>query len=188
MRAAPVAALIVLATAAPAAAASLTLTDAQKREAVRLGERSITQETFGGEWRVKGGNGELATVVTPFHRLALAGRNAAYDQKDVKPAEVERMLREQAGRLIVWVTLKGAKEDFARYLVPRLVVGDREIKATFVQNERTPARQDDGQYLARCVYGFPTRDLTGTSRAALIVADADGKDVAKFTLDLGTMR
>jgi len=180
--------MLVLAAAAPTAAASLTLSDAQKRDAVRAGERSVTQETFGGEWRVRGGNGETATVVTPFHRLALAGRNAAFDQKEVKPAEVERMLREQAGRIVFWVTLRGAKEDFARYLVPRLVVGDREIKATFVQNERTPARQDDGQYLARCVYGFPTRDLTGTSRGTLIVADADGKDVTKFAIDLGAMR
>ncbi len=180
--------MLVLAAAAPTAAASLTLSDVQKRDAVRVGERSVTQETFGGEWRVRGGNGETATVVTPFHRLALAGRNAAFDQKEVKPAEVERMLREQAGRIVFWVTLSGAKEDFARYLVPRLVVGDREIKATFVQNERTPARQDDGQYLARCVYGFPTRDLTGTSRGTLVVADADGKDVTKFAIDLGAMR
>ena len=172
MRAAPVAALLVLATAAPAAAASLALSDAQKREAVRVGERSVMQEVFGGEWNVKSGNGESATVVTPFHRLALAGRNAAFDQKDVKPSEVERLLRAQAGRLVFWVTLRGAKEDFARYLVPRLVVGDRDIKATFVQNERTPARQDDGQYLARCVYGFPTRDLTGASRAALEIGRA----------------
>lgn len=188
MRVAPVAAALVLATAAPAFAASLALTDAQKREAVRVGERSITQETFGGEWRVRGGDGETATVITPFHRLALAARNAAFDQKVVKPAEVERLLREQAGRLVLWVALKGSKEDFARYYAPRLVVGDREVKASFVQNERTPARQDDGQYVARCVYGFPTRDLTGTTRAALIVADADGKDVARFNVDLGAMR
>ncbi|MGH7357032.1 MAG: hypothetical protein ACRELS_20945 [Candidatus Rokuibacteriota bacterium] len=184
----PVAALIVLATAAPAAAASLTLTDAQKRDALRVGERSITQETFGGEWRVRGANGETATVVTPFHRVALAGRNAAFEQKAVKPAEIERLLREQAARLILWVTVRGPKEDFARYYAPRLVVGDREIKATFVQNERTAARQDDGEYLARCVYGFPTRDLTATTRATLVVADADGKDVTRFSVDLGAMR
>jgi len=72
--------------------------------------------------------------------------------------------------------------------VPRLQVGDREIKASFVQNERTALRQDDGVYLARCVYGFPVRDLDGRARAALVIADADGRHVGRFTLDLSSMR
>jgi len=76
----------------------------------------------------------------------------------------------------------------ARLYAPRLVVGDREIKAAFVQNERTANRQDNGRYLARCVYGFPTRDLDGRARASLIVADGDGRDVSTFTIDLAKMR
>ena len=71
--------------------------------------------------------------------------------------------------------------------LPRLV-GDREIKPTFVQNERTAQRQDDGRYLARCVYGFPTRDINGRGPATLIVADGDGRDVSRFAIDLGKMR
>jgi hypothetical protein len=179
---------LALAAVTPAAAASLTLTDAQKRDALHVGARSVTHETFGGEWVVRGADGETATVVTPFYRVALAGRNAAFDQREVKPAEVERLLRSQSGRLVFWVTLRGTKQDFARHYVPRLLVGEREIKAAFVQNEHTAARQDDGRYAARCVYGFPTRDLTGTSRAALVVADGVGKDVARFGIDLGAMR
>ena len=46
---------------------------------------------------------------------------------------------------MVWVSLRGGSEDFARYYVPRLLAGDREIKAAFVQNERTAIRQDDGR-------------------------------------------
>ena len=49
-------------------------------------------------------------------------------------------------------------------------------------------RQDDGRYLARCVYSFPTRYLTGTSRVALVVRDGDGRDVSRFTIDLSAMR
>ena len=188
MKRALAAALVLVAAAEPTLAASLTLTDAQKREALRVGERSVTQEVFGAEWQVRNGHGETATVLTPFHRVALAGRNAAFEQRAVRPAEVERLLREQAGRLVLWVGLKGSREDFARYYVPRLVAGDREIKAAFVQNERTAARQDDGRYLARCVWGFPTRDLSPTARVVLVVGDAEGREVSRFTIDLGAMR
>ena len=57
-----------------------------------------------------------------------------------------------------------------------------------MQNERTAIRQDDGGFLARCVYGFPIQDLTGRDRLALVVADADGRDVTRFTIDLAGMR
>ena len=87
-----------------------------------------------------------------------------------------------------WASLHGPREDFARFYTPRLRVGDREIEPAFVQNERTAVRQADGRYLARCVYSFPTRDLTGKSRVALVVWDVDGRDVSRFTLDLSTMR
>jgi hypothetical protein len=38
------------------------------------------------------------------------------------------------------------------------------------------------------VYGFPTRDVEGRERVALVVADAAGRDVARFTIDLAAMR
>jgi hypothetical protein len=183
-----VVALAVLAVGSDAVAASFTLSDADKRAAIQTGERSVTTETYDREWRVNNGGGETATVLTPFHRLAVAARHAAFKNDPIKPSDVARVLKEDAGRLVVWVNLRGKGEDFARYYVPRLVAGDREIKASFVQNERTAVRQDDGQYLARCVYGFPVQDLTGKARVALVVADPDGRDVSRFTIDLASMR
>jgi hypothetical protein len=177
-----------LGVAGEARAASFTLTDADKRAAIRVGERSITSETFDREWRISNGGGETATVVTPFHRLANAARHAAFKNDPLKPADVARVLKEDANRLVMYVTLKGQGEDFARFYVPRLVAGEREIKATFVQNERTAVRQEDGAFMARCVYGFPIQDLTGRAKVALVVADADGRDVAHFAIDLGSMR
>jgi hypothetical protein len=126
--------------------------------------------------------------MTPFHRLAVAARHAAFKKDSLKPAEVERVLKQDAQRLVVWVHLRGPSEDFARHYVPRLVDGPREIQASFVQNERTAARQDDGGFLARCVYGFPIRDIDARGRLALIIADADGRDLRTFTIDLSTMR
>lgn len=178
----------VLALAGDALAASFTLSDADKRAAIRAGERSVTAEGFDREWRVVNGGGETALVVTPFHRLVVAARHAAFKSDPLKPTEVDRILKEVDGRLVVWTYLRGRSEGFARFYVPRLMAGEREIKATFVQNERTAARQEDGAYLARCVYGFPVRDLPPRSRVALVVADADGRDVSRFAIDLAGMR
>jgi hypothetical protein len=181
-------ALVLVLAPLPAAAVLLQLSDEERREAMRLGERSITSEAFDGEWRVVGGTGESLVVMSPFHRLLLAARNAAFKNDPLKPTEIDRLVKQDANRLIVWANLRGGSEEFARYYVPRLMAGTREIKAVFVQNERTAIRQDDGRFLARCIYGFPIQNLTGRDRLALVVADADGRDVTRFTIDLAAMR
>jgi hypothetical protein len=170
-----------------AAAASLALTDADRQAAIRAGERSTTADDYDREWRV-GGEGGEALVLTPFHRLAVAARHAAFKNEPLKPAEIARTVRKDAGRLVVWVQLRGRSEDFARHYAPRLMYGTREIRPSFVQNERTAIRRDDGAFLARCAYGFPVRDLDGNARVVLIVADNEGRDVTRFTIDLAAMR
>jgi hypothetical protein len=179
---------LLLAWSVPALSASFVLTPGERTDALRVGQRSVTVETFDAEWRVANASGDSVTVLTPFHRLALAARHAAFRSEAMKPDAPDRLLREARGRLVLWANLHGPREDFARFFTPRLRVGDREIEPAFVQNERTAVRQADGQYLARCVYAFPMRDLTGKSRVALVVRDADGRDVGRFTLDLSTMR
>jgi hypothetical protein len=183
-------AFVVLASAVggDAMAATFTLDDGARREAVRVGERSTLSEGFDREWQVAGEGGASLTVLTPFHRLVVAARHAAFRNDSLKPKEIDRVLKQDPQRLVVWTVLRGPAEDFARHYVPRLVDGPREIKASFVQNERTATRQEDGSYLARCVYGFPIRDLDGRGRVALVVADAGGHEVRRFTIDLSTMR
>ncbi len=178
---------VVMSTASTARAASLALSAAEKQEALRLGERSVTQETFGAEWRVEKGNGESVTVMTPFHRLALAARHAAFRGEPLKPGEPDRMLSEQGERLVLLVELHGARPDFARLLKPELSVGDRTIAPALVQNEHTPLHRD-GTYVARCVYTFPTKGLAGTSPVVLVVRDADGHEVSRFPIALAKMR
>jgi hypothetical protein len=183
-----VVALALLASGSVADAASFTLTPEQKQEALRLGERSITHDTYDDEWRVRGSDGATVSVLTPFHRLVVAGRHAGFKKESLRPGDADKLLKEQAGRLVVWVSLRGKSEDFARFYEPRLLVGDRQVKPSFVQNERTAVRQEDGAFVARCVYGFPVQDLSGKSKVALVVADAQGTDVGQFTIDLSTMR
>jgi len=168
-------------------AAALILTDRLKQEAIRMGQKSVTVDTFDAEWRMANGTGESVTIFTPFHRVALAARHAAFKNEPFKPGEPDKILKEQGDRLLLWAHLKGTREDFARFYVPRLLVRDREIEASFVQNERTALHEGAG-YVARCMYGFPIKEITGSSRVVLAVRDPDGKDVSRFTIDLSTMR
>ena len=182
--------LLVLLVAGPSAsgAASFSLEAQQRTDALRVGAQSITQDTFDREWRVTNQAGDTLTVITPFHRLVLAARNAAFKNEPMKEREPEKLLKEQQDRLVVWANLRGPRPDFARFFVPRLILSGREIEPTFVQNERTAAPLEGGRYLARCVYGFPAKELEPKSRVVLVVRDPDGRDVSRFTIDLASMR
>ena len=180
--------VLILLAAAPVEGASLVLSNGEREQALALGERSIISESFDDEWRVKNDAGETALVLTPFHRMALAARHAAFRNEPLKPADQEKLLKEQADRLIIWANLRGTREDFARFYAPRLLLGTREIAPAFVQNERTAVPAPNGGFVARCVYGFPTKELNGKARVVLVVRDADRRDVTRFAIDLAEMR
>ncbi|HET7876251.1 MAG TPA: hypothetical protein VFN71_12105 [Methylomirabilota bacterium] len=177
-----------LGAALPADAVSFALTPREREEAIRVGRKSITSEEFGAEWRVSVGSDRTVTVMTPFHRLALAARNSAFRNQELTPRQVESLLREHEGKLVVWVTLRDGKADFARFYAPVLVVEQQQIKANFTQNERTALRGEDGKYTARCMYVFPAAELNPKGKVTLIVRDPDERPVAKFTVDLAAMR
>ena len=184
-------ALLALLLAPPplARAASFTLEPQQRSDALRVGAQSATREgPFDAEWRVANPAGDSVTVITPFHRLVLAARNAAFKNERMKDSEPQKLLREQQDRLVIWASLRGQREDFARFYVPRVLVSDREIEPSFVQNERTAMRTENGGYLARCVYGFPVKEIGPKARLVLVVRDTDGRDVSRFTIDLASMR
>jgi len=172
----------------PAVAASFALAEPDRLDAMRAGQRSITAEGFGTEWRARDAAGQTLTVMTPYHRLALAARNAAFKKEALKPKDVEALLKESQNRLTLWVTLRGGRPDFARFLEPVLVGGAAETKASFVQNERTALREEDGRYAARCLYVFPAEGIDPRGRVTLLVRDPDNREMAKFTVDLSAMR
>ncbi|HUM16792.1 MAG TPA: hypothetical protein VL086_13950 [Candidatus Nitrosotalea sp.] len=182
------AAALSLTCAAPVDAALLTLTPRDREEAVRAGRRSVVDDQWGGEWRVNGGAGELVMVMTPFYRLALAARLSAFQDRELKPRDVESVLKDQEGKLSFWVTLRGGRVDFARHYAPMLVARQQEIKASFAQNERTALRDNDGQFTARCLYVFPAEGVDPKATVTLLVRDVEEKVVAKFTVDLAAMR
>ena len=172
----------------PGEAVSFVLADRDREQAIRIGKRSIIEEHFGSEWRLKDASGQTLVVMTPFHRLALAARNSAFRSQEMTPKDVQSAVKDTEGKLNFRVTLRGGKSDFARFYTPTLLAGSQEVKASFVQNERTALREDDGQYAAQCVYEFPADTLDPKGRVVLVVKDADEREVAKFTVDLAAMR
>jgi hypothetical protein len=173
---------------APGEAVSFALTDRDREQAVRAGKRSVAAEEFGTEWRLKDGSGQTLTVMTPFHRLALAARNSAFRSQEIKRREIDSLLKDYEGKIAFHVTLRGGKTDFARFYTPTLVTGAQEVKASFIQNEHTALRVDDGRYAAQCLYVFPAEGLNPKGRVVLVVKDPDEREVAKFTVDLAAMR
>ena len=153
-----------------------------------MGQRSVTAEEFGVEWQVANSAGAAITVVTPFYRLAQEARNAAFKQETLKRREVTRVLKESKGRLSFRAAFQGMREDFARWYEPVLLARGQEIKVSFVQNERTALLQASGRYLARCLYAFPTDELQPRDRITLLIRSREGREIARFTVDLGAIR
>ena len=183
------AAAAALGVSATASGAVFTLTEPQQAEALRVGQRSVnTEARFEAEWRIENPAGESVTVMTPFYRLALASRNAAFKNEPIKPQDQDKLLQQVRDRLMVWVELHGPREDFARYYTARLLVADREIEPSFVQNERTGLRQANGSFLARSVYAFPNREIAPDSRLLLVIRDPGGQQVSRFAIELSKMR
>jgi hypothetical protein len=173
----------------PGEAVSFALTGRDREQAIRVGKKSVVEEQFGAEWRLRDGSGQTLVVMTPFHRLALAARNSAFRSQELKPKDVQSVVKDTEGKLNFRVTLRGGdKTDFARFYAPTLLAGSQEVKASFVQNERTAIREEDGRYAAQCVYEFSADGVDPKGRVVLVVRDADEREVAKFTVDLAAMR
>ncbi|HUG38197.1 MAG TPA: hypothetical protein VML54_14665 [Candidatus Limnocylindrales bacterium] len=169
-----------------AAGASFSLTEAEQAAAIAFGAESVDSEDLGREWKVTGNQGEV-TVMTPFHRLALAARQAAYKKTTLRPREIQGLVRDGRERVVLWVSLQGPRVDFARHFAPTLSVGGNVVLPSLVQNEHTALAQPDGRFLARCVYSFPTRGVPPTAPVVLVVRGGQA-EVARFTLDLASMR
>lgn len=173
---------------APAPAVYLEPTPQQVEEAVETGRASVTQEEFGQEWVVRLAGGEEVQVTTPFARVALAARQAAFRGEPLAEKEIETQLERGKGRLQFLVAVHGPKVDFARWYTAVLRVGQREVKASFSQNERTALRLEAGRYLARNIYVFPAEGLPPAGTVTLLVRTREGKEVLRAPIDLGAMR
>lgn len=193
---APIAALVLgvlVLWGAPGSAPALVgdLTADGIREAIDAGVASITQDEFAEEWQLRLPGGEDIVVSTPFSRLALAARQAAIKGESLTEKQQQEQIDRGKGRIQLLVTMHGGpSRSFARFYQPVLLVNGREVKATFVQNERTPLIQEDGRLASRNVYVFPLEGLPTDGVVTLVVraAPPEQKEVLRAKLDLGKFR
>jgi hypothetical protein len=172
---------------ATAILAPLTLQDAQA--AVDLGTQTMTQEDFGEEWHVTLPDGEELVVTTPFSRVAWAARQAALKGEPLTDKQRDEQIDRGKGRIQFLVTVYGTQIDFARWYQATLRVGDKEIKASFNQNERTALRLPDGRFAARNVYVFPLEGVPPRGTVTLVVRRVpEQKEILRAAVDLAKMR
>ena len=167
------------------------LTEDGIREAIDAGTASITQDDFAEEWQLRLPGGEDVVVSTPFSRLALAARTAAMKGESLTEKQQKEQIDRGKGRIQLLVTMHGGPSpSFARFYQPALLVNGREVKATFVQNERTPLVQEDRRLAARNVYVFPLEGLPTNGVVTLMVRGAppEQKEVLRAKLDFGKFR
>ena len=169
-------------------AASFQLTSKDVEDAIRTGKQSLIQEEFAREWQQANPKGDEVTVQTPFYRLALSARLSAFRGEELQKSDIDRLVQASQGRLMFWVSIRGTKVDFAKTYQPALLIEGREVKPLFVQNERTALLLEDGKYLARCVYAFPTDEVKPNALISLVVRTFEGQEVSRFQVNLAQMR
>src|SRR5260370_7312506 len=82
----------------PGEAMSFALADRDREQAIRVGKKSIVEEQFGGEWRLKDGSGQTLVVVTPFPKRALAPRNSTFPRQELNPKAGPSVLNDPEGQ------------------------------------------------------------------------------------------
>jgi hypothetical protein len=175
----------------PAPALVGDLTPDGIREAIDAGVAAVTQDDFAEEWQLQLPGGEDIVVSTPFSRLALTARQVAMKGDILTEKQQKEQIDRGKGRIQLIVTMHGGpSRTFARFYTPVLQVDGKEIKASFVQNERTPIPEDDGRLAARNVYVFPLEGLPKNGTVTLVVRDAppEQKEVLRAKLDLSKFR
>jgi hypothetical protein len=186
------AALVAAAVAWPAGAGALipALSPADVREAEEAGFQGMAQEDFGEEWRVPLPDDGEIVVTTPFSRLAHAARRAALKGEPLTDGDRQEQLDRGKNVLQLMVVMHGRTADFPRWYEPTLRVGNREVKATFRQNERSPLRLEDGRFRARNVYVFALEGLPPRGTVTLVVQHAieKSREVLRAQIDLSRMR
>jgi hypothetical protein len=176
---------------APTAASALMpeLGTEEVEQAIEAGTQALAQEDFGEEWRVVLPDDGEIVLSTPFSRLALAARQAAVRGEPLSDKQRQEQIDRGKGRIQFLVTMHGPSGDFARWLQAVLLVGEREVKATFTQNERTALPVEQGRFAARNVYVFPLEGLPADGTVTLVVThQIQKKEMLRAPVDLSRIR
>ncbi|MBN1446223.1 MAG: hypothetical protein JW957_09000 [Candidatus Omnitrophica bacterium] len=115
----------------------IPLTEAQIKEALDLGAKNseLSIREFTADWTVDIGYGESrgsTTIITPFLRVALLGKEAALAGKKPDDRTINAVLKEEVNHITFNVTLFGGYPQFGRSVKFILRHGEEEISPDYM--------------------------------------------------------
>lgn len=169
------------------------LTPEQRDEAISFGKRGTRTEVteFIKEWSVDKGSEGFAFITTEFLALAYASREAALKSAELNNFDIEDTLAKSSGKLVFRVTLFGNTESFAKDYTAVILAGNKTIPTTFWNNSNGEPYGDGKTkpaFVTDSDYYFPADGIDPNGSIILVVQDKDGKDVARFSFNLGKLR
>jgi hypothetical protein len=166
------------------------LSPEQRNEAIKNGKRSLRMDVpeFIKEWSVDNGKNGFAFITTEFLALAYAARQAALQSSELNNFDIEDTLAKSSGKLVFSVSLLGTTNSFTKDYTAVLRVGDKTFPSTYWNNPPAEASDDGKTFEAASDYYFPSEGIDPNAVVLLVVQDKEGKEVAKFSFNLGKMR
>jgi len=169
------------------------LSPEQRDEAIKYGKRSVRTEVpeFIKEWSVDNGNNGFAFIYTEFLALAFAARQAALQSSELNNFDIEDTLAKSSGKFVFKVSLFGNTDSFSKDYTAVIRVGDKTFPSTYWNNppgETYENGKTKPAFVADSDFYFPSEGIDPNSVVLLVVQDKDGKEVSKFSFNLGKMR
>ena len=173
-----------------AGAVWLHLTDEQRQEAVRFGERSSWKQLLlQGEW-VRESGGNKAVMQTPFLILAAMAKRASQQYRKLSKEEMDALLKELEGKLTFFITVTGYSPDFAKDYHAVIKADGKTIQPILKQNPSLASPvmgYDSVYYTANCIYVFPAEGIDPNGQLTLIMISPLGREW-KFHYDLSKIK
>lgn len=173
----------------------LNLTEEQTKQAVEYGKANKDKDMleFLNEWVVvREGSIERVGVNTKFSIIALAAREAAIQNRELTPKEIEEKMAEVNGLLSFRAVLYGPSSEFARYMDVVLEYKDKYIIP--LRKHNPPQAQPRGWWAGRpplfcavCAYDFPDYFVDPRHVVTLVILSEFEND-RRFVFDLSLMR
>lgn len=179
-----------------AAAAGTNLTWEQVQEAIAQGQSAYEERKAKGqpvddlepEYVVDHGErGGRAMLYTEFSTVALETRRWLAIARDLKPEDLEQLLKPIRGRLRFSVTLVAPQRDSLRHYTARLVQRDRSLAPASWDVFRASPQPGPRGFVAPAQYFFETKDLDLAAPVTLVLTNRSGEEL-RFEFVLGRLR
>lgn len=128
-----------------------------------------------------------AMLFTEFSAVALETRRWLAIARDLKPEDIEQILKPLRGRLRFSVMLVGQQRDVLRHYTARLAQGGRTLAPASWEVFRASPQPGPLGFVAPAQYLFETKDLDLAAPVTLVLANRAGEEL-RFEFDLGRLR